>query len=1165
MEFFGSRYKIMRTLGSGGMGVVYLVEDSRQGGKPVALKTLRAVGDLQAVEDFRSEFRNLRGVVHPHIPQMYDFGLGTVDGAPVHYFTSEYVEGQPLDRLRASWNSDALCAILVSLARALAFLHSRSLLHCDLKPENVLASLHDDGEFATLKLVDFGLAARITEAVSSGAAGESNLASAVGGTLDYLAPELLQGRKPTVQTDLYALGMMMYRLATGRLPFEHADPLALVQTRISTEVTPPLRLRPELPVGLSDVISAMLRLRPDERPASARHVIALLNERAGTEFAYETPETRTAYIRSAASVTNQAARERLALLRAKLDVTTPRPIVVQAPRGLGRTRLLRDFAIELQLDGFSVRLVETDADLDATDPVRVLVIPRADLVTRQWLHRVLEFATSAGVWCIIGHTELDAELETMLGPCETLTLAPMTRAEAAEMVQATFPDNTFSGEFSAELFDWAMGLPSAMQGIFDQLMEVGALRIGLNGWELLPGARTYALQESVLEFLEQRLRQLDTFSRSLLDGLACADGSLPLGGLPILQGLFDEIMQNVGDVYRELEAAGWVTISEAELSLSTSAIGEFLQQRISADDRKIWHERLRASWSSPALAEQGGRARALLYHDVHGGVWQTEPAEAEQLIREALAAGQSGWAKKLVSTALAGGSPARLRPLLLDMSARIAFLEGDLEGSARALGELLDEGRVGATPANLEQLARYAMLEEKLGRAGHAEEILLSCRAVLPEGPSAWASSVFGTLAWITFKRGESEAAATLAETGLVRVLPERVDAGYALLLNTVATLAFYRGDMDAAGLAWQRCLEVNETLRDHKGIANMYNNLGVLAAQSGERLRARTLWHKCAEIAREINDVHRLAGIYNNLGIDALETGALANAEDYYLKSLALFRRMRAPREQVATLSNLGELAYHRADFTRAQAYWQEAVQLAAATDDKESQIEPLIYWGKLLGYLDHHERSREILNRALEISRETGVKKGEAQAHEGLAQLDVRAGNAAAALRALQEANRLLTEDVDPLALLHLHLTECAVAAECDNVAGVKHALEKARKVGDIKWDPFTSARTLVYGLLFAGETLDSRERLRTIRQLTPYPDFLWKYYWATGRQLAREGSAKKALDEYGRAVAVLKALSLRMIDDHRDGFLASKLVTQFKHEATELRKLIGAYTNR
>jgi tetratricopeptide (TPR) repeat protein len=335
-----------------------------------------------------------------------------------------------------------------------------------------------------------------------------------------------------------------------------------------------------------------------------------------------------------------------------------------------------------------------------------------------------------------------------------------------------------------------------------------------------------------------------------------------------------------------------------------------------------------------------------------------------------------------------------------------------------------------------------------------------------------------------------------------------------------------------------------------------MYNNLGVLAAQSGDRQKARSLWEKCAVLAHEINDAHRLAGIYNNLGIDSLENGNLQEAEEYYLKSLALFRKLKSQREQVEILSNLGELSLYRADYARSQAYLQEAVKQARQLDDEEGQIEPLVYLGKLLLTIEQIESADETLREAVDLAQQTGARKGEAQAWEGLAQLYTRKTAREQALEALEKAQSLISEDIDPLALLHLHLTECSVAAEFNLPDKIAVSLGNARKVADAKWDPYTEARTLVYGLLFAQEQVDPKERARTLRKLAAYPEFLWKYHWAEARRQTQSGALRKALDEYKRGVNVLKSISAKLSEQTRAAYLNSPQILRFKSEALEVR---------
>ena len=1151
------RYRVVRTIGSGGMGVVYLVEDTRKHNRLMALKTLKVgEGDSSAVvsqdavvaEGFRAEFRNVHGVVHPNIPEVYDFGM-LPDSNHALYFTSEFIDGKPLDTLQEQWAPEQLHVILVSLSRALAFLHSRKLLHRDIKPENVLAKL-ENGEFVTIKLVDFGLAAHVSSALQE-----------VSGTIDYLAPELIEGRSATVGSDIYALGMLLYRLATGRLPFDAQDPLALAKQRTTAEAPPPLRFRPDLPVGLSDVISSLIRLKPEDRPASARHVIAVLNEREGTDFPYETPASRHAYIRSAASVTNANARALLNVkLRALVHGEQPKHVMVVSLRGLGRTRLLTEFVTELKLEGLPVRLIQTDADFDfAGEEPRACIVPEADLISpARLLHELSSSRDHA--WWVIGSETTDAEVCAAAGATETIHLAPMGLDNVRRFITTTFPESNFPGEFAEQIYARTLGLPGAVQAVFDHLLESEMLRIGLSGWELLPGTWDLPLHPHVADFIRHQAAFLSADALWLAQVLSCSAVPLPelvIHNLCNTERCGSDTLTSGKD---GLSRLGWLIENDGQLTLAFPAVSRYLSDQMQADERHAWHQRLFQAWSSENVSAPIQQQRELLFHDYHAGTWIVPASDARETLNHAIQEGQNRWVRTLITAGMVNEPPPAMKMVMLHALGDLEYQESDYGAAAECYHQILNHGQVEVSRDNLAAFARYAMLEEKLGNTEHAEQILLRCREQLNEGYDSHAGQVFGTLAWIAFKRGDAEPARQLAEEGLVRVPPRATDAGLALLLNTVATLAFYRGDLDAAAMAWKRCLEVNEAIRDLKGIANMYNNLGVVAAQSGDRLRARSLWEKCAEIAHEIQDMHRLAGIYNNLGIDALETSSLQQAEEYYIKALAMFRRLKSPRDQVELLSNLGELSYYRADYARAQAYWQEAVHLAASVGDREGQVEPLVYLGKLLATLEDLEKAEQTLETARDLAHELSVKKGEGQAWEGLAMLHCRRGEGGQSVAALRNAHMVLSEDVDPLAALHLYLTECAIAAEQGNPEAVQDALNKARKVADTKWDPFTAARTLVCGLLFAQEQLDNKERGRVLRQLSVYPDFLWKYHWALGRRLAAEGALRRALEEYGRGVGVLKAISTRLSDENRVRYLNAPHISTFKTEALALRKMLN-----
>ncbi len=1140
-----SRYSILRTIGVGGMGLVYLVVDTLRNNQIMALKMLKAVHDEAAVESFRREFRNIRGVIHPHIPQMFDFGaLPKQQGG--HYFTCEFVDGKPLDQLIQHWKPEQLRTVLVSLCRALAFLHSHGLLHRDIKPDNVLGCLNAREEFSTLKLVDFGLAGE-----------HESLTEEAGGTLDYMAPEIILKGQTSAASDLYALGMLMYRLAVGRLPFEGADNLAKAQMRAKQEAPHPLHYRPDLPVGLGDVIAALVRVDPKERPQSARHAIALLNERDGFSFDYETPQTRKAYISSSGSVTNNAARAVLTQQREKIFNGEPAEnIIVAAAPGLGRTRLLRESSVELNIAGLSARLISSSRELPShSDCPDVILIPDADVLDKQQLKTFIESPANKKPWMIVAGAFEDG-FPDWASDWKHIRLLPLDANGIDDFVSATFPDNTFPEDFRGRLLGQSLGYPSALESALEELINSDFLRIGLSGWELMPGRWKLQAHRHVEQAVNRTLKHLSDSTRTVLNCLACSNSPLPIS---VVDGAIgSDSGRTVQAVIEEIVKTGWGSFTDNHLELTHHSVKMLIASRLEERERRSVHAALCRFWQQAEDVDNVTRAEEILFHDVLSGMFTVPADEAEQILEDTIRKGKVVWARKLLEQGRASSPITHLLVLTAALS-RIEYMEGDLTRAVELLGEITNGGKAPVTVQNLAHLSRYANLREKLGYIEEAEEILNRCLSVFNEETTQAAGSVFGTLAWIAFKRGEGEHARKLAESGLMHMRADSTDAGFALLLNTVATLAFYRGDTDVARAYWQRCLEVYEALADRKGIANMYNNLGVLSAQAGDRLRARNLWERCANISKEIDDISRLAGIYNNLGIDSLETGNLQQAEEHYLRALALFRRMESPREQTEILSNLGELAYQRADYPRSMAYLSEAVKQAAEIGDQETQLEPQIYMGKLLLTLEELEKSEKVLHEAQGIAATIGTRKAEGQAWEGLAALFARRNEFDRATVAADRAQELLADEADPLALLHLHLTRCQIAAESGKNELIADELAHARKVADTKWDPFTAARTQLTELLYTDVALDATKWQVALRKLSIYPDLLWKFHWASARQLARVGQPKKALNEYGRGVAVLKAIAARLPERQQTSFLHAPHIQSFREEAVQLRKSI------
>jgi serine/threonine-protein kinase len=258
-----SRYKILSRLGTGGMADVFLAED-QQLGRKVALKLLhrRFAEDPDFVERFRREAQAAAGLQHPNVVSVYD--RGAYDGT--YYIAMEYLPGRSLKQLirqEAPLEPVRAIDITVQILKAARFAHRRGVIHRDLKPHNVIV---DDSGHA--KVTDFGIA-------RAGASDMTETGSIMG-TAQYLSPEQAQGHPVGATSDLYSVGVVLYELLTGRVPFEAESAVTIALKHVSEAPTPPSVFNPEIPPELEQVVLWSMNKDPADRPADADQFITVL-------------------------------------------------------------------------------------------------------------------------------------------------------------------------------------------------------------------------------------------------------------------------------------------------------------------------------------------------------------------------------------------------------------------------------------------------------------------------------------------------------------------------------------------------------------------------------------------------------------------------------------------------------------------------------------------------------------------------------------------------------------------------------------------------------------------------------------------------------------------------------------------------------------------------
>ncbi len=344
VRLINQRYEVVRPLGEGGTGSVLLVRDLYQGHRAVALKLLRAGAvDPESVARFKDEFRSMTRLRHPNLAEVYDFG--TLAGTGQHYLTMEYVEGQDLTALRWPAVRDRFDDLVVQCLRALDYIHSRGFLHNDIKPHNVLVR-----PSFQVKVVDFGLAQRQADPAQPG----------LSGTIHYIAPERFRSTVLDARSDLYSLGVVLYELLTGVLPYDGVDAGRLVTAILGGRPRPPRAVNPEIPERMEAFVRALMAHDPADRPASASAALDLLNAGSARPQNLDTPETYASYVTSGRFV----GRDRdlddligLATAHAAAppeDDARPRLVLVSGPSGIGKSSLLRELKHRLQLAGIKI-------------------------------------------------------------------------------------------------------------------------------------------------------------------------------------------------------------------------------------------------------------------------------------------------------------------------------------------------------------------------------------------------------------------------------------------------------------------------------------------------------------------------------------------------------------------------------------------------------------------------------------------------------------------------------------------------------------------------------------------------------------------------------------------------------------------------------------------
>jgi ABC-type oligopeptide transport system substrate-binding subunit/tRNA A-37 threonylcarbamoyl transferase component Bud32 len=362
-----NRYQLQSEIGSGGMGTIYRAHDQILD-RDVAVKVLthQNLGE-EGKAKLLHEAQAAAKLNHPNIVSIYDAGIQ--DDTP--FIVMELVEGTSLDRTPPP-TMEEIIHIAEQISAALQHAHQQKIVHRDLKPENVLISRE-----GTVKLMDFGLARSIASRMTS--------EGTIEGTVFFMAPEQALGQATDHRTDFYSLGVILYELISGQLPFTSDDPLQVISQHIYAPVVPPSALNPDIPRKFDELILRLMGKRPADRPANAAAILNALKTMDMGEIESRLGETF--------SPIDQIVRGRIIGRKTELEEATHiwrkaaagegQVLLVSGEPGIGKTRFIQELRTLVEVEGGQVFLGECYAEGSAPcSPIAQII--RQTLISQPW-------------------------------------------------------------------------------------------------------------------------------------------------------------------------------------------------------------------------------------------------------------------------------------------------------------------------------------------------------------------------------------------------------------------------------------------------------------------------------------------------------------------------------------------------------------------------------------------------------------------------------------------------------------------------------------------------------------------------------------------------------------------------------------------------------------
>jgi two-component system NtrC family response regulator len=960
-----NRYTTLKMLSKSINSTVYKVKDTRAN-EICALKLLH---DTTYLAQFKKEFSILQTITHPNIVKAFDLGSLTDEKSKRYYFTMEYVDGTSFVHFLKNGNIEEFEEKFLEALRVVNFIHEKGFIHCDLKPQNML--VNQEGK---VKLVDFGFAQVL----------QSMVGEDIGGTIGYIAPEVLRGEKPDIRADIYSIGIIGYESLAGERIYRNVKPNTIIETALQSKLQPIAQKNSAVPQYLDEIIMKMISKQRMQRFSTCRTIISAIERkgehRAGRKYVERVLFSdfigRKHYLETATGGIEDAKRGQGTIL------------LVEGMPGVGKTRFLKEIEHRLFLEGTAVYYTKiTDhTKFNLLWLIEVFEQAGADLKKlREMMERGAIALAGAGRFDFFRQCT-EALIEAMgdslpifliddvdfsdsimidfvryvSGMIETHPFFFALTAEAVPVALASICRDTIYhnvhlmhmqgmneeendifiknmlgvegnvGKLSSFLHERTAGNPFFTEELLREIIEKKQLKQMRGNLEYdLVRIKKIRIPKRVDEFVSDRISKISRKEKDVLDLVAIMGDAVPFSWLLSIS------KKKEADTIRICEYLTQKQFFSSSvpdrIEFTHKIVRDILYKAISSGRRKNIHGKV--------LSFLRGMEEDyhILYLKAHHA-FEAKDAQAKsfslRLTKEAIGRNDAGVA--LAAFTWLNGLPRVdvLREIGLEQALKIGTFFSNAGDHAAAIH-------------------LYEKLLATLEKKGDRVKVMY-----------------YLIIAW----SGSKEPAETIQE--LEELLKERMsrDRRFEILLNLGDFFVRSR-EYARARKTYQRATELsNKGLKKKRLVGRLHYNLCVLKNIEGNRKEAIAHALEIIDTGKKYDhDYYELLGL-QSLGYVEHSHERFRNAMKYHQEALQHLRKNEILSMKLYVLTSLAQIAFLTGDHDRSRGYVHDAMIEAKKLGDRRHLLLLHSLFGKLLAYAGAWDHALQYFAHAIEIAKESG-----------------------------------------------------------------------------------------------------------------------------------------------------------------------------------------------